>query len=105
MKKPCPSLVLLEEPSPVVNLFLHLIYNLLPWIECSAVTEDITRSVDALDKYGFPLHYLVQARSQLYNLILTHDLEVLAIEISAHSLSIDLSEFPDEMVEKMGQCT
>lgn len=109
-------MVLLEEPSPVVNLFLHLIYNLL-YNQHFAAAEEIAQSVDALNKYGFSLQLLTQSWSELYKLMLerahTHSIEMyalaakynldnLAIAISPYVLSFELSELADETVEKMG---
>lgn len=111
-----PPIVAIEESSPVLNLVLHVVYN-LPCSQYSPVTDEITEAVNALKKYGFPLDIFAQPNSMLYDMILeraptdsihmyalaaSHKLEELTTEISSHLLSFDLSELNDEVVEKMG---
>lgn len=74
-------------------------------------------SVDALSRYGFPLCDLAQRWSHLYTMILnrahthpiemyasaaSHNLDDLAVAISPHLLSFELSELPDKIAQKMG---
>lgn len=109
-------MVIVEESSAVLNLVLHVAYN-LPCSQYAPYTEEIIEAVDALDKYGFPLQIYAQPKSNLYNLMLnrapvhpinmyasaaSHNLEELATVISSHLLSFDLSELDDQLVEKMG---
>lgn len=109
-------MVAVEESSAVLNLVLHVAYN-LPCSQYAPATDEISDAVDSLDRYGFPLQVFAQPRSNLYNLILNrapvhpihmyataakHNLEELAIAISSHLLSFDLSELTDQLVEKMG---
>lgn len=111
-----PPVVALPEASPVINLMLHVVYNL--WCsEYVASNEDVIQTVDALSKYGVsvrahicpntPLYDLILSRApispiEMYALAANHDLEELATAISSHLLSFDLSGLSDELVERMG---
>lgn len=111
-----PPLVMVPESSPVLNLVLHVAYY-LPCNQYATRSDEVVQAVDAIAKYGLPLQLLAQPKSNLYNLILSrapvsplmmyvsaasHGLEDLAVAISSHLLSFDLSGLNDELVEKMG---
>lgn len=99
-----------------MTLLLHFVYN-LPCTAYSHIAAEVVQSVEALKKYGFPVHIFLQPDSQLYNLILhyapvqpldmytlaaSHDLDELATAISAYTLSLHLSELTDTIVVKIG---
>ncbi|EIN10920.1 hypothetical protein PUNSTDRAFT_51491 [Punctularia strigosozonata HHB-11173 SS5] len=106
----------LPEPSEVVNVLLHAIYN-MPCAHYSPSFETVSAVVDILPKYGLDVKTLCASGFSLFNLLVTyapirpmdvyclagyHDLLDLAIATSPYLLSFPLPTITDEMAEKMG---
>lgn len=111
-----PPMISVEDSSSVLNLLLHVLYN-MSYNKYALNAQDVTGALDSLAKYGYSTHIFVHHSSELHNLMLDHApthamdmytaaacyrLEELAIAISPYTLSLELSELTDEMVEKMG---
>jgi hypothetical protein len=110
------SIVVLPETAEVLNVILHTIYT----ISCSHFSPSldcITQSVDALRKYGIspksyiapnmPLYSLILSRAplypiELYALASENDLMDLAVAISSHLLSYNLSNLTDKLAVAIG---
>lgn len=111
-------IAILPEPSEVVNILLHTIYN----NSCAYFNPSnasLTRAVEFLAKHGkpesfhayvapgAPLHQIVLERSKtspllFYSLAAKHDLYDLAAPISAFLLVHDMSGISDEYARMMG---
>ncbi|KAJ7753903.1 hypothetical protein DFH07DRAFT_744203 [Mycena maculata] len=111
-----PSVLDIPEPSPVLNIMLHGIYN-IPCAHYSPPFSTLVNAVDAMPRYGinpkstiFPsthLFTLLLSQAplfplQLYALAAHHDIFDLAEPTSAHLLSFPLPSLSDQMVERMG---
>jgi hypothetical protein len=109
-------MILVPEPSPVLNLALHCIYN-LPCAHFSSSVEDVSTCVATVIKYGLPLSAYASQDGPLYNLVLSHaptagiqmyalaaehKLEQLAIAVSPFLLSFDLAALTEDLVRRMG---
>lgn len=110
-----PSLHL-PESGDVVNVVLHTMYG----FSCThfhPTLETVEAALDALIKYGVciqthaapyqPLHQLILSLApyrpiETYALVGKHQLEDLAVTISGHLLSFDLSTITDALATKMG---
>lgn len=107
---------ILDDNADVLNVLLHTAYNLS--IAAYSPTLDVlTRTIDALHKYGMPFdrflcpntplfaHILSQAPlspMQVYIAAARHRIEALAVPVSAYLLSYPLSDITDDMCEGMG---
>jgi hypothetical protein len=109
-------IIIVPEPSPVLNLVLHCIYD-LPCTHFSSSFEDVSACVATIIKYGLPLPVYASQGSTLYNLVLSkaptagiqmytlaaqHGLDQLAVGISPFLLSFDLSTLTDDLAGRMG---
>lgn len=109
-------IILIPEPSPLVNLILHCVYD-LQCTRFSSTAEDVSDCVTAIIKYGLPLAAYASQGKALYNLVLSkapttgiqmytlaaqHGLEQLAIAISPFLLSFDLATLTDDLAARMG---
>lgn len=110
------SIVVLAETSEVLNIILHAIY-MLPCSHFSPSLDSIIHCVDSLRKYGIPPKTCINPNAPLYNLILSraplypielyavaseNDLLELAVAISPHLLSYNLSNLTDELAVTIG---
>ena len=109
-------MILVPEPSPVLNLVLHCVYD-LPCTHFSSSAEDVSTCVATIVKYGLPLSAYTLPDGSLYNLVLSraptagiqmytlaaqYKLEQLAVAVSPYLLSFDLATLTDDLVERMG---
>ncbi|KAI0329196.1 hypothetical protein GY45DRAFT_1346679 [Cubamyces sp. BRFM 1775] len=110
-----PSLYL-SESGDVVNVVLHTMYG----FSCThfhPTLETVEAALDALTKYGVcvqtyaapyqPLHQLILSLApyrpiETYAIAGQYQLEDLAVTISGHLLSFDLSTITDALATKMG---
>ncbi|KAJ6502913.1 hypothetical protein C8R47DRAFT_1107177 [Mycena vitilis] len=111
-----PSILHVPEPSSVLNVILHAIYN----ISCahySPTFETLASAVDSLPIYGInpkaailpstPLFTLLLSQAplfpiDLYALAAHHDIFELAVPTSSHLLGFPLSRVSDEVAQRMG---
>ncbi|KAI0769646.1 hypothetical protein BD413DRAFT_627354 [Trametes elegans] len=106
----------LPESGDVLNVVLHVMYG-LPCTHFHPTLETVEAALDALVKYGVPLQVHAAPYQPLHQLILSlapyrpvetyavvgqHALEDLAVPISGHLLSFDLSRITDPLATKMG---
>ncbi|KAI0661196.1 hypothetical protein C8Q70DRAFT_698641 [Cubamyces menziesii] len=106
----------LPESGDVVNVVLHTMYG-LSCTHFHPTLETVEAALDALNKYGVcvqthtapyqPLHQLILSLApyrpiDTYALAGKHQLEDLAVTISGHLLSFDLSTITDALATKMG---
>lgn len=106
----------LPEPSSVLNVVLHVIYNLSP-AHYSPTLETLCAAIDALASYGVPVARHCAAATPIYAMILayapiapvdvyalaaSHDLYELAVPASAHLLGFPLANLSDEHAARMG---
>lgn len=112
-----PSLVVpVEDTSPVINVVLHTIYDLTsePFHPSLVV---LSSAIDSMNNYGLSICNYASPNQPLYQLLLSqapydpinfyalaaaHNLEDLAVAISPHLLSYNLSLLTDELVARMG---
>ncbi|KIK65324.1 hypothetical protein GYMLUDRAFT_239867 [Collybiopsis luxurians FD-317 M1] len=115
-KQPSNMVIHVPELSPVLNIILHVIYDM----SCSHYSpsfETLSTAVNQLPLYGIPpksrvtpnnpLHALLLSHAPLYplnvyTLAAKHDMQELAVSSSPHLLSFPLSTLTDEMAEAMG---
>ncbi|KAF9075896.1 hypothetical protein BDP27DRAFT_1212080, partial [Rhodocollybia butyracea] len=115
-KKASHMVINVPDLSPVLNIILHVIYDLSA-SQYSPSFETLANAVDRLSTYGInpkqritsntPLHTLLLSHAPLYpldvyTLAAKHDLSDLAVSTSPHLLSFQLSTLTDEMAEAMG---
>ncbi|TFK55478.1 hypothetical protein OE88DRAFT_1651810 [Heliocybe sulcata] len=108
--------VSVPEPSSVLNVVLHTIYQ-LSCVHYSPTFPLLEAAVTAMSVYGIPLkahiapalplyqHLLLHAPLVplgLYALAAQHDLYELAVAASAHLLSLSLSSLTDELAMRIG---
>jgi hypothetical protein len=111
-----PVIVKTSEPSAVLNIILHALYDL----SCSQFSHsltDVSLAVDKLQTYGIQpaqliaptkpffqllLSHASQTPLDVYTLAASHALEDLAVATSAHLLSLKLWEITDEISAKIG---
>lgn len=111
-----PPILWVEESASVLNLLLRVVYS-LPCSPHATSAEETSDTLDALWKHGFPVQVLAKPNTALYDLMLNHaavnpiamysaaacyKLDDLAVAISGHLLSFDLSELTNELAERMG---
>ncbi|KAF8179361.1 hypothetical protein K438DRAFT_1908343 [Mycena galopus ATCC 62051] len=111
-----PPILNLPEPSPVLNVILHAIYD-MTCAEYFPPLETLVNAVDCMPIYGInpkstilpstPLFALLLSQAplfplQVYALAAHYDIFDLAVPTSSHLLSFPLSRLSDEMVERMG---
>jgi hypothetical protein len=111
-----PFRVYLEESAPVLNILFHSIYN-LPSSQITPTNQELTETLHALIKYGFTLADYIYPLSHFQDLILFqatvypiemyalaahYGLEELAVSVSGHLLSYDLSQLTDQLGTTMG---
>ena len=109
-------MILVPEPSPLMNLVLHCVYN-LPCTRFSSRAEDVSDCVTTIVKYGLPLAAYASQGGALYNLVLSkaptaginmytlaaqHGLDQLAVAVSPFLLSFDLAALTDDLARRMG---
>ncbi|KAI0365637.1 hypothetical protein BV20DRAFT_722685 [Pilatotrama ljubarskyi] len=110
-----PSLRL-PESGDVLNVVLHTMYG-LSCLHFHPTLETVEAALDALIKYGLPMQTHAAPYQPLHQLILSHapyrpietyalagkhELDDLAVTISGHLLSFDLSRVTDDLATKMG---
>jgi hypothetical protein len=108
--------IILPEDSHVLNIVLHLLY-MIPCSHFCPPIDIVFKAVNALKRYGVSIKSLATPDTCLYNLILSraplhpiefyaisaeHDLYDLAVAISPHLMSFNLSTLTDEIVTQMG---
>lgn len=107
---------IVPEDSHVLNIVLHLLY-MIPCIDYCPSPEVISKAVSALKRYGVSitpfaapgtcLYDLILSRAplhplELYALVAENDLHDLAVAISPHLMSLNLSTLTDEVVTRIG---
>jgi hypothetical protein len=112
---PGPILTL-PESSPVVNIMLHVIYD-VSCAQYSPSFDMLVEAVSTLITYGVTPQKVITPTTQLYDILLTHaasrpldlfalasqyDLEDLAIASSVYLLSFPLFTISDEMAVRIG---
>jgi len=110
------SVIDVPETSVVLNIILHIIYQLSCSPYCPSLST-LVNAVTPLPHYGFhpkiyttpssPLYTLLLSYAplypiELYTLAASFDLHDLAVSISPHLLSFPLSSLTDDMAERMG---
>ncbi|KAG6337356.1 hypothetical protein ID866_1729 [Astraeus odoratus] len=113
---PLGPVLILPEPSVVLNIVLHTIYDM----SCSHYSpsfESLSAALAVMSTYGIsvqkhvsrstPLHALLLSHAPLYPLELyalaaSYDLYDLAVPTSSHLLSFSLASLTDEMVDRIG---
>ncbi|KAH9858396.1 hypothetical protein C2E23DRAFT_860 [Lenzites betulinus] len=111
-----PSLHL-PESGDVLNVVMHTLYG-LSCTHFHPAIDTVEAALDALTKYGVsieahaapryrPLHHLLLSHApyhpiETYALAGKYELEELAVTVSGHLLSFDLSRVTDELATKMG---
>lgn len=108
--------ICVSEGGDVVNVVLHTIYN-RSCVHFYPALETVEASLTALIKYGVaigdyaaptqPLYQLLTSHApyrpiETYAIAGQHQLEDVAVIVSGHLLSYDLSELADGVVSKMG---
>lgn len=108
-------IVPLPDPSPVLNIVLHTIYN-MSFVHYSPTNSTLVSAVDALHKYGISLrkhltpstllyqYLLAQAPSSPFEFYATaghYDLYELATAVSPYTLAVPLSDLSDELADRM----
>ncbi|KAI0633320.1 hypothetical protein C8Q77DRAFT_1157545 [Trametes polyzona] len=107
----------LPESGDVINVVLHTVYG-LSCTHFHPTLETVEAALDALIKYGVslqihaapryrPLHQLLLSRApyrpiDTYALAGKYELDELAVTVSGHLLSFDLSRITDDLATKMG---
>lgn len=109
-------IVPLSDPSPVLNIVLHTIYN-MSFVHYSPANSTLVSAVDALHKYGISLRVHLTPSTLLYQYLLAqapsspfefyataghYDLYELAAAVSPYTLAVPLSDLSDELVDRMG---
>jgi hypothetical protein len=109
-------MILVPEPSPVLNLVLHCVYD-LPCTRFSTSVEDVSACVTSIVNYGLPLSVYAAPNGPLYNLVLSraptagiqmyalaaqHKLEQIAVAVSSFLLPFDLATLTDDLTKRMG---
>lgn len=111
--EPCVAYV--EEDSDVLNVILHMAYNISCAWYCSSFNT-LATAVDTLSAYGLsakrilpstPLYAVLLYHAHLlpleiYTLAAHHGLDELATSTSAHLLSFSLCTLTDKIAEAMG---
>ena len=110
------SELILSEDSHVLNIVLHLLY-MIPCQQFCPSVDVVSKSIDALIRYGVSIGTFAALDTCLYNLILSraplhpiefyaiaaeHDLYDLAVAISSHLMSFNLATLTDAMAAQMG---
>ena len=110
------SVVVVPEPTAVLNIIIHAIYN-SSCAHNSPRFEELIEAVDKMPLYGLapnaiilsgsPMHDLLLAHGVLrpldiYALAAHHDIPSLAEKVSSHLLGFSLSNISDEMAGRIG---
>ncbi|KAF7968624.1 hypothetical protein HWV62_29787 [Athelia sp. TMB] len=110
------SIIPVPEPSEVLNIILHAIYN-MSCAHYAPPFSALESAVIAMKAYGVAIQDLVTRGShiysslmshaplcpiELYALAASHDLYDLAVATSSHLLSFPLSSLTDEQAKRMG---
>ena len=108
--------IIVPEGSNVLNIVLHLLY-MIPCSQFCPSPDVIAKAVSTLKRYGVSLEPFATPDTCLYNLILSraplHPIELyaisaeyglneLAVAISSHLMSFNLSTLTDEIVTQIG---
>lgn len=115
--KPSFAPYLLTESADVVNILLHLIYE-LPYSHFNPGLNSLLSTMQSLKKYGLPLHHYFDSSDcplfkQVLILALLDPLEVfvhaaqlkldsLAVAVSAYLLNFKLANLSDDIATAMG---
>ncbi|KAH9904234.1 uncharacterized protein BXZ73DRAFT_85463 [Epithele typhae] len=106
----------LPEPAAVLNVLLHVIYE-LSCAHYHPSIDTLAAAVDAMDVYGLSPKRHIAPSTPLYSFILSqapiqpivvyalasaHDLYELAVPVSSHLLSFALHSLTDEMAVRIG---
>ena len=106
----------LTESAPVLNVLLHAVYGISCAHYCPTL-DNISSAIGAMAKYGISVKKHISPSTPLYSLILSqapiipleaytlaaeHDIFDLAVPISSHLLSYDLSTITDVIAIRMG---
>jgi hypothetical protein len=104
------------ELSPVLNIILHIIYN-MAFTQYSFSLDTLSDAVNCLSLYGVhpklhvvrntPVYALLLSLAPLfpirvYTLAAKYNIDDLAVTTSSHLLSLELWTLTDEIVEEMG---
>lgn len=110
------SVISVTEPAQVLNILLHAVYDISCAHYCPTL-DTISAAVCAMVKYGISVKKHISPSTHLYSLILSqapiapleaytlaaeHDVLELAMPVSSHLLSYDLSTITDEIALRMG---
>ncbi|TCD67855.1 hypothetical protein EIP91_011852 [Steccherinum ochraceum] len=110
------SVISVPEDSALLDVVLHGVYD-LPFSNHNLSLPTLLRSIHSLQTYGVPLYRVLSPSSRLYRLILAeapraplevyavaalHDLDYLAVAISAKLHSIALADISNLAVVTMG---
>ena len=108
--------VSLPEPATVLNIILHVVYE-LSCAHYHPALDTLMSAVDAMDVYGLPPKRHIVPSSPLYAYILSqapmqpivvyalaaaHDLYELAVPVSSHLLSFALHTLTDDLAVRIG---
>ncbi|KAJ7095334.1 hypothetical protein B0H15DRAFT_106069 [Mycena belliarum] len=111
-----PPVLNIPEPSPVLNIILHAIYD-MSCSHYSPAFELLVHAVDSMPIYGINPKSTIVPSSPLFTLLLSHaplfplelyalaahyDIQDLAVPTSSHLLAFPLSRLNDSIVERMG---
>ncbi|KAJ7638762.1 hypothetical protein FB45DRAFT_903741 [Roridomyces roridus] len=111
-----PPILNVPEPSPVLNIILHAIYE-MSCAHYSPPFNVLVKAVDSMPIYGIdpkttilpatPLFTLLLSQAplfplDLYTLAAHYDIFELAVPTSSHLLAFPLSRLTDDAVERMG---
>ncbi|PPQ86568.1 hypothetical protein CVT25_006160 [Psilocybe cyanescens] len=108
--------ILLDVPSAELNVIFHALYGTSPAAN-SPTFETLVQAVDRMPMHSLPPQTLVRPSGSLHELLLFHaplhpmetyalaahhKLHSLAVSVSSHLLSYDLSTISDDMAERIG---
>ncbi|KAJ7152291.1 hypothetical protein C8R43DRAFT_1127363 [Mycena crocata] len=111
-----PPILAISEPSPVLNIILHAIYD-MTCAQYSPPFETLVNAVDSMPIYGISPKAIIRPSTPLFMLLLFqaplfplesyalaahHDILDLAVPISSHMLAFPLSSLSDQIVERIG---
>ncbi|KAJ7158365.1 hypothetical protein C8R43DRAFT_995717 [Mycena crocata] len=111
-----PPILSISEPSPVLNIILHAIYD-MSCAHYSPPFETLVNAVDSMPIYGISPKTIIRPSTPLFTLLLSraplfplesyalaayHDIIELAIPVSSHMLAFPLSTLSDQMAERIG---
>ncbi|KAJ6595584.1 hypothetical protein DFH09DRAFT_1135045 [Mycena vulgaris] len=111
-----PHVLSILDPSPVLNVILHAIYN-LSCTHYSPPFDTLVAAVESMPQYGIDPKSHISLATPLFTLLLSHaplfplalyalaahyNIFELAVPTSSHLLAFSLSQLTDETAERMG---